>query len=109
MTFTDQGPSRTGVTIAAEFPDMDESSMDVGRLRTLMERGARNIKRLVESEPPSATTRFFVARKVLAAAVCLDSGRLKDVRWEPQPQDRFRRRDFLAGPTGRRLRMQWSM
>jgi hypothetical protein len=29
---------------------MDESSMDVGRLRTLMGRTAENIKRLIESE-----------------------------------------------------------
>ncbi|MFN2589261.1 MAG: SRPBCC family protein [Actinomycetota bacterium] len=51
VTFTAQGQARTGITIAAEFPDMDESSMDVGRLRMLMERTAGNIKRLVESEP----------------------------------------------------------
>jgi Polyketide cyclase / dehydrase and lipid transport len=50
-TFTKEGPGRTRITISAEFPDMDESSMDVGRLRTLMERTARNIKRLAESEP----------------------------------------------------------
>ncbi len=51
VMFTEEGPGRTGITISAEFPDMNESSMDVGRLRTLMERTARNIKRLVESEP----------------------------------------------------------
>jgi hypothetical protein len=51
VTFTEQGPGRTAITLTAEFPGMDESSMDVGRLRTLMDRSARNIKRLVESEP----------------------------------------------------------
>lgn len=51
VTFAEDGPSRTFLTIFAEFPGMDESSMDVDRLRTLMERSARNIKRLAESEP----------------------------------------------------------
>jgi hypothetical protein len=51
VRFMEEGPSRTGITISAEFPDLDESSMDVSRLRTLMERSARNIKQLAESEP----------------------------------------------------------
>jgi hypothetical protein len=50
VTFTEEGSARTGITISAEFPGMDESSMDVGRLRTLMGRTAENIKRLIESE-----------------------------------------------------------
>jgi hypothetical protein len=44
-------PNRTVISTIAEFPEIDES-MDINRLRTLMERSVRNIKDLVESEVP---------------------------------------------------------
>jgi uncharacterized protein YndB with AHSA1/START domain len=48
VTFKAEGPERTTLTIHAEFADMDESM--AGRITGLVERSARNIKQLVESE-----------------------------------------------------------
>jgi len=50
VTFEPTQPDKTTITISAEFPSMDESSMDTNRLTTLMKRTASNIKRLIESE-----------------------------------------------------------
>ncbi len=47
-TFSAAGPTATDVTIWAEFPGMDESMAE--KVRPLMERSARSIKRLIESE-----------------------------------------------------------
>jgi uncharacterized protein YndB with AHSA1/START domain len=49
VTFKPEGQGRTTLTISAEFPDMD--SMMEGRITGLVERSARNIKNLIESEP----------------------------------------------------------
>ena len=48
MTFEAQSQERTRLTVSAEFADMDESMESV--ITGLMERTARNIKHLVESE-----------------------------------------------------------
>jgi hypothetical protein len=48
VTFDALGPSRTRLTIEADFPDLDASKVD--HLRPLMERTASNVRRLVESE-----------------------------------------------------------
>ena len=48
VTFHAEGPDRTGITIWAEFPGMDESMEE--KLRPLMRRSAENIKSLIESE-----------------------------------------------------------
>jgi hypothetical protein len=42
------GDSQTGLSLGAEFPGMDESMSD--KIRPLMERSARTIKQLIESE-----------------------------------------------------------
>jgi hypothetical protein len=49
VTFNTTQYDRTTITISAEFPAMDES-IDTSLLTKLMERSARNIKHLVESE-----------------------------------------------------------
>jgi hypothetical protein len=49
MTVKAASPERTKLTISAEFPDMDESMEN--RITGLVERTARNIKHLIESEP----------------------------------------------------------
>lgn len=49
MTVNAESPERTRLTISAEFADMDESME--GRITSLVERTARNIKNLIESEP----------------------------------------------------------
>ena len=49
VTFNATQHDRTTITISAEFPAMDES-MDTSLLTRLMERSARNIKHLIESE-----------------------------------------------------------
>ena len=49
VTFKPALHDRTTITISAEFPGMDES-MDTSMLTSLMERSARNIKHLVESD-----------------------------------------------------------
>ena len=49
VTFDPANHDRTTITITAEFPGMDES-MDTSLLTSLMERNARNIKHLIESE-----------------------------------------------------------
>lgn len=48
MTFEAESPERTKLTLHAEFVDMDESLE--GRITGLMERSARNIKHLLESD-----------------------------------------------------------
>jgi hypothetical protein len=48
-TFEAEAPSRTRLTISADMPGVDESA-DRSRITALMERSARNIKQLVESE-----------------------------------------------------------
>src|SRR5687768_14155924 len=48
VTFDPQGPDRTGITIAADFLGLDESMREL--LTGLMQRSARNIKELIESE-----------------------------------------------------------
>jgi hypothetical protein len=47
-TFKAESQERTLLTISAEFPDMDESMKSL--IHSLMERSARNIKQLIESE-----------------------------------------------------------
>ena len=49
VTFDAEGQDRTRISISADMPGMAES-MDTGLLTNLMERSARNIKDLVESE-----------------------------------------------------------
>jgi hypothetical protein len=49
MRFAPEGEKRTLLTISADFPRLDESSAAV--LTGLMQRRARNIKDLIESEP----------------------------------------------------------
>ena len=49
VTFKPEGQRRTTLTINAEFPDMDP--MMESRIIGLVERSARNIKHLIESEP----------------------------------------------------------
>jgi hypothetical protein len=51
VTFNAEGQNRTKLTIGAEFADLDESMRSA--ITGLMERSARNIKRLVESESAS--------------------------------------------------------
>jgi hypothetical protein len=48
VTFAALGPSRTRLTIEADFPNLDASKVD--HLRPLIERTASNVRRLVESE-----------------------------------------------------------
>jgi len=48
VTFEAEGQERTTLTISAEFADMDESMESL--ITSLVERSARNIKRLIESE-----------------------------------------------------------
>ena len=48
VTFEAVGPSRTRLTIEADFPNLDASRVD--QLRPLIERTASNVRRLVESE-----------------------------------------------------------
>jgi uncharacterized membrane protein len=48
VTFQAESDERTKLTISAEFVDMDESMESV--IAPLMQRSARNIKRLIESE-----------------------------------------------------------
>jgi len=48
VTFTPEGQNRTKLTISAEFADLGESMRSA--ITGLVERSARNIKRLVESE-----------------------------------------------------------
>jgi hypothetical protein len=47
VTFKASSPERTILTISAQFPDLDESQESW--ITGLMERSARNIKRLIES------------------------------------------------------------
>ena len=47
-TFKAQTQEQTMITISAEFPDMNESMQSL--ITSLMERSARNIKHLIESE-----------------------------------------------------------
>jgi hypothetical protein len=47
-TFEAEGSDRTGLTITADMPDMDDSIRTM--ITSLMERSVRNIKQLVESE-----------------------------------------------------------
>ena len=49
VTFEAVGQDRTTITISAEFPGLDEST-DMSRITGLVERSARNIKHLIESE-----------------------------------------------------------
>jgi hypothetical protein len=49
VTFEAEGQDRTMITISADMQGVDES-MDASLLTSLMERSARNIKDLVESE-----------------------------------------------------------
>jgi hypothetical protein len=49
VTFAALGASRTRITISAEFPGIDDPSLRE-RLTPLVQRSARNIKMLVESE-----------------------------------------------------------
>ena len=54
-TFEALGPSRTRLTIEADFSNLDASKVD--QLRPLIERTASNVRRLVESEvQPGAGT-----------------------------------------------------
>jgi uncharacterized protein YndB with AHSA1/START domain len=54
-TFEAVGPSRTRLTVEADFPTLDVSKVD--QLRPLIERTAGNVRRLVESEvQPGAGT-----------------------------------------------------
>ena len=48
VTFKAESQERTTLTISAEFADMDESMESL--ITSLMERSARNIKHLIESE-----------------------------------------------------------
>jgi hypothetical protein len=47
-TFKSESQEQTMITISAEFPDMNESMQSL--ITSLMERSARNIKHLIESE-----------------------------------------------------------
>jgi len=49
VTFEPLGPTRTRITISAEFPGTDDPTLK-DRLTPLIQRSARNIKNLVESE-----------------------------------------------------------
>jgi hypothetical protein len=53
VTFEALGPSRSRLTIEADFPNLDPSKVD--HLRPLIERTASNVRRLVESEVESGT------------------------------------------------------
>ena len=48
VTFEELGPSRTRLTIHADFPTLDEAMAD--QLRPLIERTASNVRRLAEAE-----------------------------------------------------------
>jgi hypothetical protein len=48
VTFEALGPNRARLTIEADFPGMDEATPD--RIRPLVERSARNICHLMETE-----------------------------------------------------------
>jgi hypothetical protein len=48
VTFEAMGPTRTRLTIEADFPGMDEATAD--RIRPMVERSAQNIRQLMESE-----------------------------------------------------------
>jgi hypothetical protein len=48
VTFAAMGPNGTLLTIEADFPGMAEATAD--RIRPLIERSARNIRHLIESE-----------------------------------------------------------
>ena len=50
VAFEAAGHNQTTITINAEFPGMDEETMDTSLLTSLIERSARNIKSLIESE-----------------------------------------------------------
>jgi hypothetical protein len=52
VTFEALGPARTRLTIAADFPGMDEATAQ--RIRPRMDRTARNIRQLIESDDQSA-------------------------------------------------------
>ncbi len=47
-TLAPLGPDRTEISIGADFPGMDEATAE--RIRPLIERSARTIKQLIESE-----------------------------------------------------------
>jgi hypothetical protein len=51
VTFAAAGPTRTTLTIRAEFLDLD-ASMEA-QITPMVERSARNIKRLIEDEVPA--------------------------------------------------------
>jgi hypothetical protein len=53
VTFEALGPSRTRLTIEADFPNLDASKVD--QLRPLVERTASNVCQLVESETQPGT------------------------------------------------------
>lgn len=48
VTFEALGPARTRLTIDADFPGMDEATAE--RIRSRMERTARNVRQLIESD-----------------------------------------------------------
>ena len=48
VTLEALGPSRTRLTIQTDFPNLDAS--EVAQVRPLIERTARNVRRLIESE-----------------------------------------------------------
>jgi hypothetical protein len=48
VTFEALGPSRTRLTIEADFPNLDSSKVD--QLRPLIERTASNVRQLVETD-----------------------------------------------------------
>jgi len=50
MTFEDLSDDQTALTIKVEFPDMDESTVDKSFMTSMVERSARNMKLLIESE-----------------------------------------------------------
>jgi len=50
MTFEALSDDQTTITTSVELPGMDESTMDKSFLTRMMERSARNIKQLIESE-----------------------------------------------------------
>ena len=52
VTFEAIGPARTRLTIDADFPGMDEATAQ--RIRPRMDRTARNIRQLIESDDESA-------------------------------------------------------
>lgn len=55
VVFEELGPALTRLTIEADFPGMDASAAD--RIRPRMERTARNISQLIESDPRKATSK----------------------------------------------------